>query len=115
VEINLWLERWEHDCCGEPFAVGSAVAWTGRWPATGLDWLTPQLPVAIDAAAGRHANGAPWICGVVRSIEAVHLRFDPEPVPGSATRTPVGTASRRREDDGDRQFAGYLIRLRVIC
>ncbi|WP_436530730.1 DUF6578 domain-containing protein [Actinoplanes sp. HUAS TT8] len=57
MEINLFMEGWEQSCCGEPFAVGSGVSWTGRWPATGLEWITPLLPVPIDAAAGWHANG----------------------------------------------------------
>ncbi|WIM93508.1 hypothetical protein ACTOB_005488 [Actinoplanes oblitus] len=118
MEINIWMPGWEMDCCGEPFEAGSPVAWSLRWPATGLDWLPPVLPRAtppIDAAEGHHGTGGPLVRGVVRAIDTLHCRHDPAPVPGSGLIRRVAAARPFVEEHGDRSFAGFLVRLRVVC
>jgi hypothetical protein len=50
-ETRVWLEGWEWERCGEPFAVGSEVEWD-LVPMTveGVSWLGE--PLSMDTASG---------------------------------------------------------------
>ena len=112
-------------CCGEPFRLGSAVAWTLE--PTDSDWLDLMLGVqphpAVDAAEDHHgrlpAHTEPT-SGTVTRITAVHCRYAPRPgsdaatvypVPGSGVLTDVESADGWVADRGNERFAGYLVRL----
>jgi hypothetical protein len=125
--MTIWVDRWQMQCCDEPFRLGSQVAWTLR--AADPDWLAatlgPEAQQAVDAAEDHH-GGVPddtvptW--GRVRHIAAVHCRFGPEPGSDSATAYPVagtrvltdvGAADGWIEDRGDEHFVGYLVQLEL--
>lgn len=112
VEINVWMDHWQMDCCGVPFRTGSVVSWQLRAP-TAIDWLDvvfrSGVSATVDAVEDHHGGGPPTTVTVL-SIATVHCRFDPEPVAGSGIMSPVRAAERWIGDDGDRGFAGFLVR-----
>lgn len=112
MEITVWMDAWQMECCGVPFRVGSEVCWQLR-PATGVAWLDVVLPPGVAATVGAvedHHGGNPSATATVVSIATVHCRFDPAPVVGSGHITSVYAAERWTSDDGDRRFAGFLVR-----
>jgi len=125
MEMTVWVEGWQMQCCGEPFHVGSQVSWT-LLPSN-ASWLRPLLPagtdVTIDAAEERHGDapdGTAATAGTVSAITAIHHRYAPKPgedartlypVPGSAALSAITSADGWTPDDGDLRFVGYLVRL----
>jgi hypothetical protein len=98
MDMTVWVDSWQMQCCGEPFRLGSQVAWT-LGPADN-DWLDgmlgPQARPAADAAEDHH-GGVPEDTvptqGTVTGIAAVCCRYadrpgDPRilyPVPGAGS------------------------------
>jgi hypothetical protein len=77
--------------------------------------LGDELAGGIDACESRHGFAdTPPTSGLVAGISVVHCQFDPEPVPGSGLLTEVQVAEKWTADQGDRQFAGFLVRLATI-
>ncbi len=122
--MTLWVDAWQVQCCGEPFRLGSPVAWTVR--EADPDWLEAVL--GAKAASGvdgaeEHHGGLPEhtepVRGVVTRIWAVHCRYAPRPgdpralypVPGSGVLTDVDSADGRVADRGEERFVGYVVRL----
>lgn len=58
--VPVFVESWQHECCGKPFAVGSRVAWR----------LAADEPTPLLAALGSHRP--PWTqtLPVVKRLEA---------------------------------------------
>jgi hypothetical protein len=122
VELTVFVERWQLDCCGEPFAVGSQVSWTLR---RGSDadrpWLTAvlgeELAATVDGSEEHHGGvreDTPRTTGTVTWIGEVRCRrFEGRPVPGSGVVTEVAEARKWAADHGDLQMAGFLARLRL--
>src|SRR3954453_6045775 len=48
--VRVWLEEWEWQCCGEPFAVGSEVEW-GLLPMSGESRSYLKDPLGTDVVA----------------------------------------------------------------
>ncbi|MFI7636200.1 DUF6578 domain-containing protein [Nonomuraea sp. NPDC049400] len=125
MEMTVWMDAWQMQCCGEKFRVGSTVEWT-LGPA-GQDWLASVLGEAaaeVDAREEHHGGVSKETLGTrgqVQSITAVHCRYAPTPGADSGTRYPVkGTqvltavesADRWTQKDHDELlFVGYLVRL----
>jgi hypothetical protein len=125
--MTIWVDSWQMQCCGEPFRLGSQVAWTLR--AADPDWLEAILGAdtqqAVDAAEEHH-GGVPDDTvptrGTVTHIAAVHCRFAPTPgsdsqtaclVPGTGVLTNVRSADGWTDDRGDEHFVGYLVQLKL--
>jgi len=125
--IMVWVDSWQMQCCGQPFCLGSQIAWTLR-PAD-PDWIAGILgsdaPQNVEAAEDHH-GGVPRDTvptrGTVREIAAVHCRFAPKPgsksatvypVPGTGFLTEVGSADGWTEDHGEERFIGYLVQLEL--
>jgi hypothetical protein len=125
VSMTIWVDAWQMQCCGEPFRIGSTVAWTLRDASP--DWLETVLGAeaarAVDAAEEHH-GGVPEdtepVSGTVTRISAVHCRYAPQPdgdpralhpVPGSAVLTDLKSANGWTADRGDERFAGYIVQL----
>jgi hypothetical protein len=125
MDITVWVDHWQMQCCGKPFSRGSQVAWT-LGPAD-PEWLQAVLGAnrqqTVDAAEEHH-GGVPEDTvpteGTVIWIAAVHCRFAPKPsgdsrtlypVPDSGTLTEVDSADGWTADRGDEKFTGYLVRL----
>jgi len=123
--MRIWVDGWQMECCGEPFSVGSEVAWTlGDHDPTFLHLvLGSDGPASRVDAVEEHHGGvpadAPATAGVVTAIRAVFARYAPDagavaPVPDSGWIVDVTTASGRSPTDTDhRRFAGYLVTLTV--
>jgi hypothetical protein len=115
VEINVWMDAWQLDCCGVPFQVGSEVHWQLR-PPTDVAWLDVVFPPGVAATVGAvedHHGGSPLTTATVLSIATVHCRFGPKPVAGSGVMAQVAAAQKWTSDKGDKRFAGFLVRARV--
>lgn len=124
--LTIWVDDWQVECCGDPFAIGSTVSWTVL-PITDPDWLSdvlgPERAATVDAAEDHHTDAPDHlreITGVVQAISTVHCEFamrrprDPQglrPVPGTCVLNDVervdGTPPRR----AGLSFVGYLVGL----
>jgi hypothetical protein len=130
--MNVWVECWELQCCGEPFAVGDEVEW-GLLPVNADDrsYFTNGL--------GAEAAGRLTHCerhhedvnekqpvptrGVVRSITAAYWERAPRPggkprvfytVPGTTVfETRDGADGWELEKDG-LGFEGYVVELAPV-
>jgi hypothetical protein len=125
VQFTVWVQNWQHECCGTPFSVGSTVHWTLAEPEREyVDSLFhPDLSVEIDYAEDRHMvladEDAPDTVGTVTAIRSVQVRYAPapddpkelSPVPGSAALTEVDRSNGDEMRSGD--FAGYLVEILV--
>ncbi|WP_454300993.1 DUF6578 domain-containing protein [Salana multivorans] len=109
-QLLVWVDAWQMQCWGDPFAVDSRVAWTLHMePDRG--WLTAVL--GDDLArhvthAEEHHGGlpddAPVTAGVVARIRAVSSRSGPDPTDAGASPVHVpipGTASVVDVSDAD--------------
>ena len=80
--MTLWVDAWQMQCCGEPFRLGSQVAWTvGE---ADPDWLAAVLGAETAPGVGgaeEHHGGIPEdtepTTGIVTRISAVHCRYAP--------------------------------------
>jgi hypothetical protein len=126
VDMTIWMDNWQLDCCGEPFSVGSQVSWT-VWQG-GHSWLAallgPGASVTLDAVEDHHGKipkGAVPTVGTVTSIAAAYCRYAPRTgsgltryrVEGSGVLTPLQRADKFRPRRGDLEFMGYLVQLDV--
>src|SRR3954453_20708348 len=61
VQMNIWMDSWQMNCCGERFETESKVSWTLR-SATGLEWLDVVVghgtAATIDAVEDHHGGTA---------------------------------------------------------
>jgi hypothetical protein len=121
--LTVWVERWQQECCGEAWAIGSAVTWT--LVEVDADYLAGTLPpeadVTVDRVQDQHfvlAEDEPETRATVVSIRAVRLAAEPRrgghpklfhPVSNSGHLTPV-TQSNGPEL-GWSDFRGYLVEL----
>ena len=128
--LRVWVDGWQLQCCGEPFAVGDVVRWTllERPVEEVLTDRTGRREVLALTHAEEHHGGAPEDTAVtegrVRRVLAVTYEY--AQVPGSArTFAPVGASGRTRElwrvdgweselpHDDVRGFAGYVVELDI--
>jgi hypothetical protein len=123
--VTVWIDFWQIQCCGQPFSLGTRVAWTLR--DLERDWigevLGPYAPLTADAAEDHHGGvgeDTEPTRGAVKRILAVHCRFAARPDSGSLTAYPVSgsgtwtdleSADGWTPDRGDERFLGYLVRL----
>lgn len=114
MQVTVWVDDWQLQCCGEPFAVGSHVAWT-LGPAN-VDRLEVALGTqagAIDLIEDHHGGlpeGTPVTRGTVTSIKAVHRRL-PAPVHADVTCRSVSRADGWEPQTPQSRFLGYLVQL----
>jgi hypothetical protein len=124
VRATVWIDDWQQQCCGQPFAVGSRVSWTLIAP--DAEWLAgvlgPDLSTSITHAEEHHGlpGDATATAGTVRSIRAVRCRYARRPgadsrmhhpVPGSTAVTSIDTADGWEREQDDLRFVGYLVEL----
>jgi len=123
VTLTVWVDRWQQQCCGQPWDVGTAVSWTVTDP--DRDFLVPLFSdenrVVIDKAEEHHnpgLDGFPTVSGMIRSIRAVSVAYELNqdarvmyPVPGSATLTSLPSSESSPLDVPD--FTGYIVELDI--
>ena len=117
---RVWVDGWQLECCGTPFAVGSQVS--SMLKPVDREFLGPVLghaEVALINDAEEHHGDAvddPPVAGVVRSIQAVFCFYELRdganfrtPVVGSGVIIERPAAEARDEYDGGRTFLGYIV------
>jgi hypothetical protein len=92
--MRVWIEDWEWQCCGEPFAVGDEIEW-GLLPETDRSYLTGALGIDV-------ANS-------ITHFETHHqLEDDEQPVPTKARVESIEAAywrlARRSGEDPRRLY-----------
>jgi hypothetical protein len=82
VDLTIWVDAWQMQCCGERFAVGDEVSW--RLREAGSDWLENVLGAevarGVDAAEEHHGGvgeDTAVTVGAVVSIELTDVRIRP--------------------------------------
>jgi hypothetical protein len=126
VKARVWVDAWQMQCCGTPFADGDTVDWV---LSTGYDpeWLEhvagPEVARSVDFSEERHGphpDDASITTGVVIAILAVRCRFEPDPdgppnqwhpVRGSGQLTLTHTADGWETEEGGLHFNGYIVDL----
>ncbi|MGO4603919.1 DUF6578 domain-containing protein [Terrabacter sp. 2YAF2] len=116
----VWVDAWQMQCCGEPFAAGDRVGWTLRDLPRGClfdDVVGSEVAARITHAEEHHGavpEDAPVVHGTVRAIVAAHARYVRESrwVPGEL-RT-VRSADGTDEVSG-LSFNGYVVDLDVAA
>ena len=119
----VWVDVFDHQCCGEPFGVGSTVRWTLVQPDHA--YIDPMFgqdhSVEVDRVADYHPTDpdAPHTVGAVLSLRGVRVRYSRSPddkrvvlpVPGSAELTELDRSSG--DELWSKDFAGYLVEIRA--
>lgn len=109
----MWVDAWQMQCCGDPFAVGEAVSW--KLIAAEHDWLDEVLGTTLSQSVRwkeeRHdrSEGVPETAARVLDIQVVRRRSH---VKESAELTPVDSVDGRESGDGGASLVGYLVTLR---
>jgi hypothetical protein len=123
MSLTVWVDSWQQECCGTPFAIGSEVTWT-LTDATGRDLdllFASSERIVVDGVEDHHGyapDDAPVTVAAVTTIRAVQLRYtaaDEErahrAVPGSARLIAL------HRSDGEEMraagFAGYVVEIVV--
>lgn len=124
--LVVWVDAWQLQCCGVPFAVGGEVAWTlhrnvdRQWLGSTLgEGLAGTVTHAEEHHDRQPEGQAPVVRGRVRRIRAASCRYAPDPVrdvlvpvPGSTVVSEVERADGWYPETGALRFNGYLVDLR---
>ena len=119
VEITVWVDRADWNCCGEPFRLGSQVTWELRRDVD-AQWLMEALgsdaAVSVDAFQYHHGDDdvvRDPVSGTVIRIQAVHWKSAPPTgtVPGSGVLTELKEVEGGAPNRGDLTFEGFLVGL----
>ena len=124
MDVTVWVDDWQMQCCGEPFRRGARVSWTLRAPdqESLSNLLGEEAAATIDAAEEHHgdvAEDTEPTSGTVKSIRAVHGRYAKASsesqtwhvVPRSGVLTELESADGWTANRGELRFVGYLVRL----
>jgi hypothetical protein len=121
--MMAWIDGWQMECCGEPFAVGEARTW---WLTSQFDrdWLPKVLGDSLashvthweETHAGGECTPTPTEA-TAAEIRAVYCRYEQrrpnafEPVPGSALVEPREAATGEEPRRPGLRFVGYIVTL----
>ena len=115
-EITVWVDDWQMQCCGTPFAIGDRVDWIvvpwgfERPPVAGL----PPLDYYYEAHGGQDSPEL-RIKGVVTKLKNVYQVFERDtaknifkPVSGKLGEC-SGAATGWHPNLGEEKFSAYLV------
>lgn len=131
--MRVWVEDWEWQCCGQPFAVGADVEW-GLLPVSSeageylIEPLGGEVVASITHCETHHeGEDDPQpvpTAGRVESILAAYWEIAPRPntdsrvlhpVAGTGVLEPRDTADGwEPEVEGGPRFEGYIVTLAPI-
>jgi hypothetical protein len=118
----IFLENWQHECCGRPFATAEVVT----WPLTtdlGRDHLGTMLGSEVSARltayVERHSEQVVETRLRVNAIRAVFCEYAPDPdgehpqalrpVPGTAAFQEMDRVEHRSESLLGMHWVGYVV------
>ena len=120
----LFVEFWQHECCGDLFGVGDAVVWPVA-PVQGdglVSLLGADFGQQLRYAVSRHEDEVGTLTGTVLSIRAVFHQLEPlaahadgtyqRALPGSAQLRHVSRTQRSERLD-DYEWTGYVVEMSV--
>lgn len=125
---HVWISAWQHECCGDAFAIDDIV----NWPLTTPDheWLEPLLGAErtrqINYEEDRHDLSdklTPKHRGRVRDITLVYARYAPRllgdvntlyPGPGTAEFEHAVQVDRWAPERPNLTFSGYIVELHLF-
>ncbi len=117
---TVWYDRWQMDCCGTPFAVGSRIC----WPVVHQEH--PLLPEDLRATLGQwdydfdshdyREESYYTLCGTVIKIHGVYFcyRLDKRMnayIPDSGLVLPTQSVGETPRSQGDARLDAWLVRL----
>lgn len=121
---RIWVDGWQMECCGDPFEVGSVVAWR-LFPVSDLDFVTAVIGEeearALTDREEHHDEPKADIVPrklKIRSIRAAFCIFaarsvqEPKalsPVPGSGILESTTRADGFDQGTQGRRFVGYVV------
>ncbi|MFD7156610.1 DUF6578 domain-containing protein [Kribbella sp. NPDC059898] len=128
----VWVDAWQMQCCGDPFAVGALVQWT-LYEQSDKDWLNAVVGADLGGEVTHReehhddpADGAVTTVGRVQRIRAVSCKFGPDPdnvgagtpvnipIPGTGWLADVTEADGWYPETAGLAFNGYLVDLRRV-
>jgi hypothetical protein len=127
--VLVWVDDWQQQCCGEPFAVGSRVDWMLHRRSADDPWLAAVLGAdlagEVTHAEEHHSEGpadVPVTRGVVTRIRTVSCRYaalgdDPlvlSPVPGTSQVVDVHEADAWFEPPEPLRLNGFVVDLEPV-
>lgn len=117
--MRIWVDDWQMQCCGEPFAIGSSVRWSTRAPDSDhlATFLGDGEAAHVDAAEEHHSDDGDeleHVSGTVTAIAALFGRYAPLPgkpnvlfrSPGSGVLHAREQATSWEHELESRQFVG---------
>jgi hypothetical protein len=119
----IWMDGWEMECCGKPFAVGSRVTWMlGVADQACKDRLAALLGEAqglrlthFETHHGPHDDPLTYVTGTVVGIKTIYQAYDGRGrrVEGTAYTDDCESAVRWHDEEVNApvRFQGYLIDL----
>jgi hypothetical protein len=127
MRVTVWVDEWQMQCCGAPFAVDSDVTWTVT-DAVEREWLEIVIDAktakTIDFVQDHHevmGGEETELSGRVRAVSVSSCSYAPSPdekraivpVPGTGVLRAVDRADGRASDTKDQRFNGYVVELEV--
>ncbi len=133
MNVVVWIDAWQMQCCGTPFSVNDEVHWTlgdgkdDEW----IESVADETAQSIEFREEHHGglpDDAPITKGIVRSIRTLHTRYvalegqqnELVPVSGSGTFAPKTYADGWEAEDFETgaaeryQFDGYVVELELL-
>ncbi|WP_330452172.1 MULTISPECIES: DUF6578 domain-containing protein [unclassified Streptomyces] len=124
--LTIWVDDWQMQCCGDPFAPGDVVSWALMEvdPEDYVHLVGEERAEGIDFCEEHHGGeeGVPQVPLEVVSVVEVHCRYGllpgatdriRGPVPGTTELVPVeGAADGWAKAREGATFAGYLVTAR---
>jgi hypothetical protein len=123
---RVWIDDWQMQCCGDPFAIDSTVSWS-TFRVTDTAWfgefLDAEVAASITDYEERHDLGndrtLERTSGVVRAVDAVFCRYRivdrvATPIAATGVLEPRSSVDGWEDEDdmgAGRSFVGYLVTL----
>ncbi|MHC6204169.1 DUF6578 domain-containing protein [Breznakiellaceae bacterium SP9] len=125
-ECAVWIEDWQMQCCGKPFAIGDTVEWLAlKWTGTDSEIVNVGKTDYLYDHHSSDFKGLFKIQGVVAHIEAIFYHYEEKQmvlagrsgnfmIPVSGKVRSVESANGWEKDADGMDFAAYHVALRKV-